>query len=412
MSARINPLAAHGREEKMNDDGSLRIDAASLIAFPAERPALGMHSREISTATDLCREVLRGEPLLSHVWKSAYGTVGTILIPVVDMTLFQDRRKTVEAALKGVRLAIEAGARCVSFTGMIPAATDFGRDIAESYTRDSVGDARVPSPSLTTGHAAVVAAFAFNVETILETAGRTYREESVAFVGIGSIGSGILRLLNDLAPPRKSHIVDVHEKKDRLLRLKEELGGEIEIVLIDKNEGLPSWIYDRCSLILSATSTPLVVDVGKMRPGTLMVDDSFPFGFDAERAASRIVSASDIMITLAGGLRGLQKFDLVYTAPAADRSADFRLLLDRTARIINPWPECMTGCVYSSLLTNHYDLPQTLGPVTYDDASAFHRRLREEGFCGTPPHIFTFGSKHSEAIYAMPSIRLDRPPVL
>jgi len=54
------------------------------------------------------------------------------------------------------------------------------------------------------------------------------------------------------------------------------------------------------------------------------------------------------------------------------------MLLDRTARIISPWPLCMTGCVYSSLLTSHYDLPQTLGPVTYDDAGAFHRKLRAE----------------------------------
>jgi hypothetical protein len=402
-------VAGYGLEKQMNPDNLPRIDAASLIAFPAERPTRDLHSREVSTAKDLCHKVLRGEPLLAHIWSSGYGRVGTILIPVVDMTLFEDRRKTVEAASQGTRLAVEAGAQCVSFTGMIPAATDFGRDIAETLKRETVGDTRRPPISLTTGHAAVVAAFAFNVATVLETAGRTYQEESVALVGIGSIGSGILRLLNSPKPPRKSFIIDVHEKKDRLLRLKEDLDGEIEVVLIDKNEGLPSWIYDRCSLILSATSTPLVIDVRKLRAGTLVVDDSFPFGFDAEKAASRVAADSDIMITLAGGLRGSKKFELAYSSSAGKFAPEFQLLLDRMEKMINPWSQCMTGCVYSSLITDHYGLPQTLGPVTYESASLFHKKLEAEGFSGTPPHIFTFGSKYSEAIHAMPTISLDRP---
>ena len=111
----------------MTDDTLPRIDAASLVAFPAERPTLDRHSREMATARDLANEVLGGEPLLSHVWESAYGRVGTILLPMVDMMLFDDRAETVAAAVQGVDLATGLGAKCVSFTGMIPASTSFYR---------------------------------------------------------------------------------------------------------------------------------------------------------------------------------------------------------------------------------------------------------------------------------------------
>lgn len=385
------------------------IDAASLVAFPAERPTRDIHSREVASARALCDEALRGEPLLSHAWENAYGRVGVIMIPVVDMTLFDDRRETVAAAVAGVALAARLGARCVSFTGMIPAATDYGRAIAAGVAGGAGG--REPGPVLSTGHAAVVAAFAFNVEALLAAAGRTYGGESIAFVGVGSIGEGILRLLNDHARPREICVVDIHEQRARLERVKKEIDADFEIVTIDRRAGLPAWMYDRYSLFLSATSTPVVIDVTRLRPGSLMVDDSFPFGFDAERAVSRLTRTADIRITIAGGLRGVAPFSLVHRIAGASRGHEFELLLDRMEQIINPWPRCMTGCVYSSLLTNHHDLPPTLGPVTYEDAKRFYETLKSEGFQGTPPHIFTFNPAHGEPIQSMPGKPLAYPCV-
>ena len=383
------------------------IDAASLVAFPAERPTKNLHSRSISTAQSVCADVMRDKPLLTHVWNGPYGRVGIIILPVVDMTLFEDDQKTVEAAVEGVQLASDAGAQCVSFTGMIPAATGYGTKIAEYVGSSLHRDSRQRIPQLTTGHAAVIAAFALNVEAILKSAGRVYADEHVAFVGIGSIGSGILKLLSNQSAPKVIYVVDVHEKKAQLARLKTEINAEIEVVSIDKNAGLPSGLYDRCSLFLSATSTPLVIDVDQLKPGALVVDDSFPFGFDSEKAVARISSASDIMITIAGGLQGPEELDLVYTAPQATQFTEFALLLNRMEKMVSPWPRCMTGCVYSSLLTNHYDLPATLGPVLYEDGGLFLEKLRAEGFCGTPPHIFTFDPNSSKPTHAMPTSQLE-----
>ncbi len=385
-----------------------QIDAASLVAFPAERPTRDMHSREVASARALCAKALQGEPLVSHVWENARGRVGVIMITVVDMTLFADRDKTTAAAVPGVRLAARLGARCVSFTGMIPAATDYGHAIAAGVGQDNA-KAGGPGPTLSTGHAAVVAAFAFNVEALLAAAGRCYGDESIAFVGVGSIGEGILRLLNDRARPREICVVDIHEQRARLERVKKDINADFEVVTIDRHAGLPAWMYDRCSLFLSATSTPVVIDVTRMRPGTLMVDDSFPFGFDAERAISRLTGAADIRITIAGGFQGVAPFSLVHRVAGGARGPEFDLLLDKMEQIINPWPRCMTGCVYSSLLTNHHGLPPTLGPVTYEDAKRFYETLKADGFQGTPPHIFTFNPAHPEPIHPMPIKPLAHP---
>ncbi len=393
----------------MTDNSVPRIDTASLIAFPAERPTFDRHSREMESARDLSAEVLGGEALLSHVWQCAYGRVGTVLIPKVDMMLFEDRDQTVAAALKGVDLATKLGAKCVSFTGMIPAATGFGRDIVAAMAARRIADSGGPPPRLTTGHAAVVAAFAFNVETMLGTCGRAFGDETVVFVGIGSIGSGILRLLTRYGAPKKCYLVDVHAKKAQLAVHASHIDGNVEVVVIDRDEGLPDRLYDAATLILSATSTPLVVDVAKLRSGTLVVDDSFPFGFDSEIAAERVSTDSDVMLTIAGGLRGPHDFTLIHTHAPTLSNPEFDMLLTRMTQIMNPWPDCMTGCVYSSLITGYYDLPETIGPVTYEDAHIFRERLGAEGFRGTPPHIFTFDLSAPQAVCAMPATPLARP---
>lgn len=387
----------------MPNTTSPRIDSAALIAFPAERPTLDRHSRETESARKLADNILGDEALLTHVFESAYGRIGTILIPMVDMMLFDDRARTVAAAVKGIDLAAQAGAKCVSFTGMIPASTGFGRDIAAA-----VGDGS-NRPRLTTGHAAVVAAFAFNVETVLETCDRAFADETVVFVGVGSIGGGILRLLTGDGAPRKCYLVDIPAKQAQLADHAARINGDVEVVVIDRDQGLPDPIYDQATLILSATSTPLVVDVTKLRPGTLVVDDSFPFGFDAVAAAERVSSDADIMMTIAGGLRGPHDFTTAYAHAPTESQPEFDMLLTRMKQIMNPWPDCMTGCVYSSLITGYYDLPETIGPVTYEGAHIFHEKLSPEGFRGTPPHIFTFDIDAPEAICAMPETPLKRP---
>ncbi|MDP6875948.1 MAG: hypothetical protein QF521_20685 [Alphaproteobacteria bacterium] len=386
---------------------SPRIDAAALAAVPAHSPSAALRA-EAATAADLiCRQAMGGEAYLSHVMRSEYGKIGFILIPVSDVDLFKDKQRSLTAALKGVELAAALGAKCVSFTGMIPAATDYARTIASAVEMRAAENPDLKGLQLTTGHAGVVAAFALNIDSLLEFAGRRYPDERVAFVGLGSIGEGTARLMSNRRAPRHIYLVDVEKKKSHLEGLKADLTrnseispSQIDVVTVEAEQSLPADLYPNVSLILSATSSPEVIDIDALAPGTLIVDDSFPLGYNTYKAVRRMQGPADIMITIAGAFQGRAEFTLDHV-PAGPDDPGLDLLRDILPRIANPWPNCLTGCVYSAHLTPHFDLPETIGPATADDAQRFYDTLRRHGFRGTPPYFFTFGMEREDPIFSL-----------
>lgn len=394
------------------------LDAASLVAVPGYSPATALRTDAASTAHRICEQALGGDALLSHILESEFGRLGVILIPVIDVDLFKDKRRTVAAALKGVELAAERGAKCVSFTGMIPAATDYVRDIVVAVRGLGAENPTLNGLQLTSGHAAVVAAFAFNIESLLNFASRTYQDERVAFIGLGSIGEGIARLMAARPAPRQIYLVDVTGKRGRLEQIKSDLTREydlpaahIEIVTVDAQQSLPAHLYPKISLILSATSGPEVIDVDALAPGTLVVDDSFPLGYNARKAVERMDRVGDIMITIAGGFQGPARFtpdDPLASLEDADLSELRRII----SRMSNPWPDCLTGCLYSSHLTPHFELPETIGPVQAKDALCFYETLRRHDFSGTPPYFFTFGFERTDPIFSLGLPRTLQAPSL
>ena len=56
-----------------------------------------------------------------------------------------------------------------------------------------------------------------------------------------------------------------------------------------------------------------------------------------------------------------------------------------SATSVDSWS--LTGCVYSSILTPHFELPTGLGKVDPDIALRHYHTLRKAGFGGTPVYI-------------------------
>jgi predicted amino acid dehydrogenase len=367
------------------------LASASLVAIPASTFGRGAEADE--AVRGVVDDVMRGEPELLHVLHSEYGDIGIILIPVSDRALFSHPERALAAAVAGVELAADRGARTVSFTGMIPAGTDYGRGIERALAeRDAPAGGW---PKLTTGHAGVVASFLLNTERLLELTGRDVTGETAAFVGLGSIGAGMFRLLmQQEARPRSVILVDIERKRDRVEALRRELvdelgyAGEVEINLAGDDGKLPAGVYDKASLLLTATSAEEVIDVDALRPGALMVDDSFPLGFSAERAVERLRARRDILITIAGAF-STPGSRLTWGSGGAATHPFFEELrprLEQSARIDDV---SLTGCIYSSVLTEPLGLPFSLGPVTPEDSDAFYRAFRAAGFTGTRPYVIT-----------------------
>ena len=382
-----------------------KIDAASLIAVPAHYSKTAM-AEAIAIASNQCHNMLKGAALLSHIWETSFGNLGAIFIPVVDFNLFKNRKHSLAAAVKGVELAVAHGAKCVSFTGMIPAATGYAQDIRKAIQEKSKENSLLKQVHLTTGHAAVVAAFSFNIDKLLEMENRTYQQERVAYIGLGSIGEGILKLMSNKSIPQHIYLVDLKKKAKKINQLKLFLEGKygeenkITVILVENKQEVPIELYANTTLFLSASSAANIIDVDKFQSGTLLVDDSFPLGFDAQVAIDRITEKQDIKITIAGGFKGPTPFKLLYKKTYPNNK-DYEALLAGFEKVANPWTDCMTGCIYSALLTPFFGLPETIGPVNSVQAIQFYKTLLANNFESTPPYFITVGCKNNNAIFVI-----------
>src|SRR5205823_12127012 len=88
----------------------------------------------------------------------------------------------------GLRVARRLGAGAVSLTGLLPSATDYGRNLVRAVAGQDV-------PAITTGHATTTATVVLSIRRLLAEAGRDLARERVAFVGLGSVGTSVLRLM-------------------------------------------------------------------------------------------------------------------------------------------------------------------------------------------------------------------------
>ena len=60
----------------------------------------------------------------------------------------------------------------------------------------------------------------------------------------------------------------------------------------------------QATLIIGASSRAKILEISKLRAGTLIVDDSYPLTFDPYQAINRMTKEKDIITTIAGGIQG------------------------------------------------------------------------------------------------------------
>lgn len=123
---------------------------------------------------------------------------------------------------------------------------------------------------------------------------------------------------------------------------------------------LPAEVYDTADVIVTAVSsgTTALLDVDRLRPGTIVVDDSFPHCFDTARALDRMRQAQDVLIV--GG--GLLALDPTETQVSPDLPAA-ALTGHATARtqhhLALHLPGTLASCRLESLLHAHTGGPES-----------------------------------------------------
>ncbi|WP_328478233.1 amino acid adenylation domain-containing protein [Actinoplanes sp. NBC_00393] len=363
------------------------LDAALVgyLPAPAQLAALaGDLPDEVRAALPtLDRETIRaalfpgGRPRLLETVTTRLGRSGFVSLPRFADELTRSGLAIDAAA--AVDLAAAHGARTVSLAGMIPAHTGYGTAVV-SHLRSRA--------RITTGHAVTAASVVRTTFAALAAQDRKLSGSVLAVVGAGSIGTSSLSLLLARAeqPPAGLVLCDLPAAAARLADLARELEaagfpGPIEIATTTSGPGdsdavqvAPDAVY-RADVIVAATSGgPGTLDIGRLRPGTIVVDDSFPHCFDTTRALARMRDLHDVLII--GG--GLLDCGPTTRAVAAGLPAPARAGL----------PDTIASCRLESLLhAVTPGLPLLSGPVEALAAAAYWDALDAAGVRAAPLHL-------------------------
>jgi hypothetical protein len=384
-----NPQLPQAREKTANsswrDSPWIKLEPRPLHTLFASGEIPSVDAVALGYSSSSLPELWSEVPTLSDILETPWGRIGVIILPYLDTQLYDDQRRLVKDIGIAVTLAKQIGAKTVSLTGLLPSATAYGRAVVETLDHDS------RSPLISTGHATTGAAVVLNIRRLVETGGRDLSKERVAFLGLGSIGLTSLRLmLTSLPHPQQIMLCDVYNKLKVLETIQEELIKTLkfqgEVVVIPSQMEVPAAIYE-ATLIVGATNVPEVLEISRVSPGTLIIDDSAPHCFSTAGAIQRFQERADILFTEGGVLQSPQPIhQIIYATPEQDQWLD-----SWTFEPLN-----ITGCVFSSLLSARFELPTTLGLVEATQAQEHYRKLTALGFQGSdlhcenyqlPPHL-------------------------
>ena len=221
------------------------VEAAAVGYLPsALLAATGM------TSDQVIHEVCDNRPVVAGIYESELGRIATILIPRFDDHLYEDPSDLTKMLTASLEAAGKLGAKAVSLTGLLPSATDYGRTLVTANEGHDL-------PRPTTGHASTTATVVFAIRRLLIETGRDLSRERVAFVGLGSVGTSVLRLMLKCLPhPAEIRLCDVYGKHDVLAALSSEirdLGYEGPIRLCEARGAVPPEVYE-ATLVVGATN--------------------------------------------------------------------------------------------------------------------------------------------------------------
>ncbi len=335
------------------------------------------------TPPEALREAIRsrifpdGQPRLLEELSTPLGSSGFVCIPTfADELAGRGSDALSHESARAIAHASDLGARCVSLAGMIPAHTAYGLGVVRHLAD---GAARV-----STGHATTAASV---VKTVMAAIGEAHRDLgdcTVAFLGIGSIGRSSLHLLLAQAgSPKALVLCDVPSRSHHLDTLALTLAadgypGPVTVTCSDAS--LAAEVYDSDVIVAALSGGQHTIDVDRLRPGTIVVDDSFPHCFDVGAARRRMARHGDILM-VGGGL--------LTCGPVVRQLADGVLTQTQLSGVMSlRLPDTIASCQLESLLqARRPECPVVHGPVSPALAQNYWDELARTGVRAAPLHL-------------------------
>ena len=327
-------------------------------------------------ASEIIRQWSGGASMFSSFHATHLGSIGVVTLPCFASELYEDPSGLLDHMEAGMRLAASLGATMVSLTGLLASATDYGRALQARIEARGL-------PTLTTGHATTAASVVMTAARALEECGRRWPEETLAVVGVGSIGVASTELLLATCGerPRRIVLADIPQREAAVrafaARLEQGYGLQGRVSVALSNPLLSDEVYG-ASLILGATNFPGVIEVERLRPGSIVIDDSYPHSFDVPAAFRRFDRAHDVLFAVAGLLQSPVPVREVRHVP---RLVQERVDADTRAELLAPHEDILPSCTWSGLLSGTQPgMPTTIGRVQVEPALEHYRGLAALGF--------------------------------
>jgi amino acid adenylation domain-containing protein len=348
------------------------VDAASISCIPERALA----QREL-TAEQYIEDWCQGVPIISGIKQTPVGRIAQVVIPYLERDVFGDPSSLISTLIPGLRLARRAGAKVVSLINLLSPATSYGTLVHEAAGQ------RADLPEVTTGHAMTTAAVLLNLRRVFAETHRAMSGEDLAVLGLGSIGQSVLRLaLRRMDHPRRLFLCDLYGRHAQLEQIRDEVrdlgfGGPVD-VLFSPVGSVPDQLYD-ASAIVAATNVPDVLDVERLRPGCIVVDDSVPHCFNPARAMARL----DVLCAEGGELHSTSPMNELRYVPRWATEG-------RTWESIDGWyeqdPYRFGGCVLAAgLAARREDVPVSVGVPNLATCEQALDLLPRVGFHAVPP---------------------------
>jgi predicted amino acid dehydrogenase len=311
------------------------------------------------------------KPIIVEVLTAGQLTVGILILPYFahDFSDLESRARCREI-LEGeaLRYVAKWGGRFVCLGGLTGSLTGYGLRV--------VHKARELGITMTTGHAVTAYSMIKTYRRIFAELGVDPSSLQMAILGLGGVGGAFARLLSQESQlPGFITIVDTHSQKKRVERIADELGrlikSEISVELVDNGQVSTDSACYQAEFLISAVSTPSVIDIAKVAPLTVLIDDSQPYCWDRSKAWERVKNQRDI-VPCEAGLVDCTAIDYVAHFPFDFADHDYRG--SRTA-----W-SCLTEGMLCALEDR---LPGTIGEPDLNHLLLYARAFDDRGL-GVP----------------------------
>ncbi len=292
---------ASWRLDRLGRNCSTELDVVLLTHPRDERDMSTLYPfTEDLSVPDIRRFAQALEPVCGEVIETPDLTVGLMFLARFGDEIMDPRsRGAIRQFLMGPGLeAVSAtGARVVCLGGLLGSLSGYGKRLGPF--------AQAHDLTVTTGHS-------MTSVTVLQTYRRAIASLELdpsrgrmVILGAGSVGAAFGRLMaREEVRPAELVLVDKPERSRRVEELADELaesGLATRVDLTDRDGQLPSdsLCYD-AQFLISAVSTPNVIDIERVAPQTVLVDDSQPNCWSREQAWRRVNRSADIAPCEAG----------------------------------------------------------------------------------------------------------------